>query len=679
MASRLFIVLSLLLIPPVLAPARAQDPAGLATDQLKQLSLEQLLNTEVTSVSRTPERLFDAPAAIQVVSHDAIVSSGATSIPEALRLADNLEVAQINSHDWAISARGFNANLADKLLVLIDGRAVYNPLYGGVLWNVQDYPLEDLNRIEVISGPAGTQWGANAVNGVINIVTKNARDTQGWYVSEAAAGNLLQDQTEVRYGGTLQPNVFYRVYTEYSARGSELQSNGAGADDSWDMARGGFRVDANPDGPTSTTIQGDIYRGTEYLGATGDEGLYGGNVLGKWSADRGPAGTMSLLAYYDRTHLSLPYPAQAPANFFSGFPASALVDDLNTFDVDFQDRLGSQDGNYFLWGSSYRYTQEKDTDLNLVQFAPERENEALFTGFAEGEMDLAPDWHVTAGSKLEHNEYTGWELEPSIRGVHDLGPRQMIWAAVSRAVRTPSRYDRDLFVPTGLINPPAGYQFPAALLAGSHSFRSETELAYELGWRAELSSTVTASLSNFYNTYDHVRSVATTPTSATYPFPYPYVFENGLRAETYGTEVSLDVQPAPQWRLHAGYDYLHERIAIAPGQMDADGGRNEMADPRNQLFLRSDLKLPAGIDFNVAARWISKLIMTQSPTSGPATGTVPAYAECDVRLAWTLGRVELSLVGQNLLHRDHAEYGYPAAGGTELIQRTGYARAVWRY
>ncbi|HZZ56326.1 MAG TPA: TonB-dependent receptor [Opitutaceae bacterium] len=661
------------------AVALAQEDTTGSVDALKGLSLEQLMNVQVTSVSRTPEALFDAPSAIQLITGADIADSAATSLPEALRLASNLEVAQENSHDWAISARGFDADLANKLLVLIDGRAVYTPLYGGVLWDMQDYLLQDIDRIEVISGPAGTEWGANAVNGVINIDTKSAQDTQGLYVLEAGAGAELEDQSAIRYGGQVAPDVYYRAYAEYTRRDSELLPSGQGTDDSFDVARGGFRVDSTAVTDTTLTLQGDAYRGTEFL-AQGDENVEGENVLGRWTRDGADDSQMSLLAYFDRTFLSLPYPASPAAPpYYTGFPASALTDNLDTWDVDFQDRIGSAASNRVVWGASYRYTREIDTDQNLVQFLPEKLDQSLVSGFAEDTAALGPDARITVGTKIEHNDYTGWELEPSLRGQWNVAPRQMLWASVSRAVRTPARYDHDLVLPTGLVNAPPPYQFPTEYLAGSHAFGDETELAYELGYRAEVSSGFTLSVSNFINDYDHLESTAATPTSATYPFALPVVFENGLRAQTYGTEVAADYQIAAWWRLHAGYDYLHERFWNAPGYADTTGGYLQTADPRNQWSARSDVHLGRRVRLFADWRWVAKLRIAPSPTDGMVTDTIPAYQEADARISWQVTPgLELSVVGQNLLHRYHLEYGY-SDPTTEEIQRNVFAKAEWRY
>ena len=669
-------LLSILLSPGHLA---AQPAAGVASvNALKELSLEQLLDIQVTSVSKQPEKLLDAAAAIQVITGDEIRRSGATSIPEALRLADNLNVAQQNSHDWAISARGFNANLANKLLVLVDGRAVYTPLYGGVLWNVQDTMLEDVDRIEVISGPGGTLWGANAVNGVINITTKGARATQGLYL-EGGGGTSLRDFAGVRYGGTLAPNVFFRVYGNYFNRDGEVFGDGSDAGDTWHMGRGGFRIDAEATPDNTFTVQGDAYRGSENLGAAGVEGLNGDNLLGRWSHLLADGSETTLQVYYDRTHLSQPYAAFAPGPpSFTGFPASALVDDLETYDVDFQHRFRAG-GHRLVWGVGYRFTRETDTNLSLVRFKPSRVDQSLFSTFVQDEIALREHLQLTLGTKLEHNDYTGVEVEPSLRLQWTPASKQMLWTAVSRAVRTPARFDRNLNVVTGLVNAPPPVQYPTDFLDGSENFVSEKVVAYEAGYRAQLGPKTIASLSLFYNDYSDLRSTTATPTTPTYPVPFPVVFANNLEGETHGFELSANHQLTDWWRLHAGYTLLREHIRVRAGQVDATGATNETADPEQQWSLRSAMDLTHGWELDGALRWVDSLTINNSPTSGPVTGTVPSYYEFDARLAWrpTPG-LELALVGQNLLHDHHTEYGFPSAS-REDIQRRVYGKISWHF
>jgi iron complex outermembrane receptor protein len=623
---------------------------------LKQLSLEELMDLDVTSVAKKPEPYREAPAAIQVVTGDDIRRSGASSLPEALRLADNVNVAQKNSHDWAISARGFNTDLGNKLLVLMDGRTVYTPLYSGVFWDVQDYLFEDIDRIEVISGPGGTLWGANAVNGVINITTKSAKETQGVYV-EGGGGSELRDFGGVRYGGTLASNVFFRVYGKYFDRGSEVFGNGSGASDSWRKGQGGFRLDAEPSPVNALTLQGDFYRGDENS-VDGKSHVAGGNVLGRWSHTFSDDSDMSVQLYYDRTHLSVPKSAVFAA------PAGTLTDDLDTYDLDFQHHFLLGERNRLVWGLGYRFTHDDVGNSPTVGFLPARLDRNLFNGFVQDEIMLLKNLHLTLGTKIEHNDYTGFELEPSGRLQLNLTQKQMLWAAVSRAVRTPSRIDRDLIQLTGLAAP-----FDK-IFNGGPDFVSETVIAYELGYRAQLGQKVSASISTFYNNYDNVRSFTPDPT-----FLFPLVTHNNLEGETYGFELTATYQALDWWRLHAGYNLLKEHLRIKSGQVDFSNGLNETADPQQQFSLRSSMDLPQNLEFDASLRWVDTL----NNNNGPTPGTVPSYFELDVRIGWHPTRdLELSIVGQSLLHKHHPEYGFPSPAREE-IQRGVYGKMTWRF
>ncbi len=677
---RAAIVFTCLLLGHAAATALGDTPEATSTGQLKQLSVEDLMNVQVTSVAKAPQKLLQAAASIQVITADDIRRSGATTIPEALRLADNLQVAQVNAHDWAISARGFNADLANKLLVLIDGRVVYTPLYGGVLWDVQDYLLADIDRIEVISGPGGTLWGANAVNGVINIVTKSAADTQGAYAF-AGGGNELREQEGARYGATLAPDVYLRVYGKYTDDGDELTSAGANAEDAWHMTHGGFRMDAQPSAENGFTLQGDVYNGTEEDGAAdGEAGRSGGNVLGRWTHTAPDGSSMSLQLYYDHTYLSDPVAASpAVPPYYSGFPASALTDNLDAYDVEFQYHFRWGTRQTLTWGLGYRLTDETDYDLSLVRFSPPELEQALYSGFLQDEILLARDVYLTVGSKLEHNDYTGYEAEPSARLQWNVDPAQLLWAAVSRAVRTPSRYDHDLVTPTGLENAPPPFQFPTNYLQGNPDFVSEVLIAYEAGYRATLGPNASVSLSTFYNDYNDLRSITPTPTTLFYPYPYPDVFANNLEGDTYGLELSGSYQLLDWWRLHAGYDLLRENIHVKPGTFDAAGAGNETADPQQQVALRSSMDLPAQVRLDVALRWVDELHMDNGPTAGPVLGTVPSYFGLDSRLAWQISqRLELAVEGRNLLHAEHIEYGFPSPSREE-IGRSVFAKITWGF
>jgi iron complex outermembrane receptor protein len=648
-----------------LTPAPSSSDTGKTNSDVlatyKKMSLDELMDQEVTSVAKQPQPLGQAPAAIQVVTGDEIRRSGASSIPEALRLADNLDVAQLSSSQWDISARGFNTSgFSDKLLVLMDGRSLYTPLLAGVIWNMQDYLLEDIDRIEVISGPGGTLWGANAMNGVINITSKNSRDTQGLYV-EGGGGSWLQDFAAVRYGGTLSSNVFYRVYGKYFDRDAEVYADGTSAHDSWNRGQGGFRIDADGSQNDQFTLQGDIFGGDNNSTPGGEgtpnaEGTSGGgNLLGRWKHTYSDDSDMSLQLYYDRNHL------EAPFQSAGAIPAGTLTDDLDTYDLDFQDRFPIGTWNKIVWGFGYRFTQDVVQDAPLVAFLPNTLDQNLYNTFVQDEIKLRENVFFTLGSKLEHNDYTGFEFEPSARIQWNVTDKQMIWGAVSRAVRTPSRYDRDLSEPS-----PAYGTF----LTGNSSFESETLIAYELGYRAQMSKKLSGSLSAFYNDYDNLRSLSDTTTTIV-----PLFWGNNLEGDTWGFELSADYQILDWWWLHGGYDFLKENIHVKSGQTDFDDALGETADPENQVFLRSSMDLPWRTELDTSFRWID----TIHNNNGGVVGTVPAYAEMDFRLAWHATKnLEISVVGQNLLHDQHAEAGFPGPAQEQII-RSIFGKVAWSF
>jgi iron complex outermembrane recepter protein len=656
------------LLAPALPQLSAQQTNSPAPDSTtgdhatayKKLSLEELMNLDVTSVAKQPEHYGEAPAAIQVVTQNDIESSGASSIPEALRLADNLEVAQKNSHDWAISARGFNTALANKLLVLDDGRTVYTPLFSGVFWDVQDYLLQDIDRIEVVSGPGGTLWGANAVNGVINITSKSAKDTQGLYL-ETGGGTELQEFGAVRYGETIASNVYLRVYAKYFDRSSEELANGSPAGDAWDQGRVGFRLDSEAVPQNTLTVQGDYYGGDEDLSTGGMAKVGGGNLLGRWSRTFSPDSDVSLQMYFDRTYLNDPIPKSTDA--FA--PTGDLVDALNTYDVDFQYHLHLLSWNNIVMGTGYRYTHDNVGNSPNLEFLPAHYDESLYNAFLQDEIRLCENLHLTLGSKIDHNDYTGFEYEPSGRLQLNLASDQMVWGAVSRAVRTPSRVDEDEFVPTYL--PKA---LPQYVIAGGSNFVSETLIAYELGYRGQLGPKVSTSVSTFYNVYNDVRSLA--PTTS---LLVPFVFENNLEGETYGFELTGDYQVLDWWRLHAGYDYLKEYLHVRQGQVDLNNALNETSDPQNQVALRSSMDLPFRLELDNGVRWVDTLHIN----NGAAVGTVPSYFELNSRLAWhATQHIEFALVGENLLQGRHPEYGFPGPGRVE-IARSVFLKASYSW
>jgi iron complex outermembrane recepter protein len=654
----LALALAALVLPVCSSPAHAADDTS-AIGELKGLSVEQLMNVQVTSVARHPEELLDTASAIQVITQADIRRSGATSIAEVLRLADNLQVAQKNSHDWAISARGFNTALANKLLVMIDGRTVYSPLFSGVFWDIQDYLLEDIDHIEIISGPGGTLWGANAVNGVIDIITKSAKDTQGAYV-EGGGGSQLDSLAGARFGGALSPATYFRIYGKYVDHDDEVLADGAASRDNWHQERGGFRMDSAPSATDTVTFQGDAYDGSENEPTGGTAATSGGNLLGRWSRSFSDGADMSLQSYLDQTHLLDPEPPLTLGALVLA-PAGPLHDDLTTYDLDFQHRFSLGPSNRIVWGLGYRHTHDVVGNAPGIGFLPTVLDQSLFSQFIQDEAALQPNLSFTIGTKLEHNAYTGWELQPDARLRWGFTEGQALWAAVSRAVREPSRVDHDLTeAPPPLLR----------LLEGGANFESEKVLAYELGYRGQFTSRLSGSVSTFFNVYSDLRSTSFTPITV-----LPLYFANNLEGHTYGLEFSGNYQVLDNWSLHAGYTWLREHLVVKPGQFDLNDALNETADPKDQLSVRSSLDLPRQVQLDASLRWVDALHINE----GPTLGTVPSYFELDSRLGWQASRqLELSIAGQNLLHARHPEYGYPSPTRTE-IERSVYAKATWHY
>ncbi|MEO8315029.1 MAG: TonB-dependent receptor [Pseudomonadota bacterium] len=625
---------------------------------LKQLNVEDLMNIEVTSVARQPERLLGAASAIQVITSGEIRRSGATTLPEALRLAGNLQVAQRSAHGWAISARGFNADLANKLLVMIDGRTVYTPLFSGVFWEAQDYALEDIDRIEVISGPGGALWGANAVNGVINIITKNAGDTQGLH-AEAGSGSETDRFATARYGGSLSPDINFRIYGKHFHQESMAFGDGSSASDAWHKTQGGFRLDSSQSDNTQT-VQGDVYKLRVLVPTGGTTTMQGANLLGRWTHRISDDSDWALQTYYDWTEFRDSVPALV-LNNTQFAPAGILLDGLHTIDLDFQHRLSVGSAQHLVWGLGLRHTHDVVSNAPGLAFFPTTLNQALYSAFLQDEFALRDNFSVTLGTKIEHNDYTGLEVEPSLRMQWQPDLNRAVWAAISRAVRTPSRIDRDLKQAA----PPY-----LALLYGSPDFKSEKLIAYELGYRAQNTASLGTSLSAFYNVYDDVRSTSITPATI-----LPFFLANNLAGHSYGFEFAANLQLTDNWTLHATYNLLEERMHVKAGEFDLSNGRNETVDPEQQASLRSSINLPRGIELTAALRWVDTL----HNNNGPNPGTVSAYLDLDTRLAWHLGEeLELSLTGQNLLHKQHPEYGFPGPARPEA-QRSVFGKLAWRH
>jgi iron complex outermembrane receptor protein len=643
---RPFPTLTALLVVCLAADMSADDARAKQTQDLKKLTLEELSQIEVTSVSRRPEPLSRTAAAISVVRGDDVRRSGYTSLAEALRLGDGIDVAQVNGGTWGISARGFNQSTANKLLVLVDGRSTYVPLFGGTFWDTQDMLLADVDRMEVIRGPGGTIWGANAVNGVVNIISKPAQDTQGTLLNLAAGSNGMA-VVSGRYGGRVGAHS-YRVYGKYRHRGEQLLTSGGGAEDAFGFGQAGFRVDANANQKIRWFVSGLAYRGTTGLANRpegDDEALVtGGHVLANLSRPTPGSGTFQIRGYYDRSDRTVPLQ-------FDGY--------RNTGEVDVQQAFRTR-RHQLVFGSTWRVSGARDTGTAGFFFDPEKRTTWTINAFVQDEYELVTNRaYLTAGSKVGGNNYTGVELQPNVRFRFQDGDRQMVWGAVSRALRLPTRFDTDL----RLVNPLSG----SLVLRGNENFDTETVIAYEGGYRAMPTRYLSLDVAVFANQYDSLRSQEFRPELRAFEL------DNLLNSTTTGVEVAVGGAPVSSWRVRGSYAWLRHDFSFDEGSNDPTGGRSEAQDPAHQLTVRSWLDLPRALAFDAIFRYVS-----HRPGPTRLSPGVPAYAELDLRFGWTVNeRLELSIIGQNLLHEAHGEMLY--GGPPEEFRRAVLLRSIWRF
>ena len=652
----------------------AEDPVlrdDAPEDILAGLSLEQLMDIEITTVSKKEQKLSEAASAVSIITGDDIRRSGLTSIPEALRLVLGMEVAKIDSHTWAISSRGFLEQFANKLLVMIDGRSVYTPLFSGVFWDTQVTFMEDIDRIEVVRGPGATLWGANAVNGVVNIITKSARETQGLVVT-GGAGNEELGFGGFRYGGKIQEDLHYRVYGKYFDRDdSVLFGTDDPANDNWDMAQGGLRTDWEPNEQNQLTLQGDAYYGSENqtyflptplapFQETVRDAIHvsGGNVLGRWTHVFSDTSNLELQGYVDRTRRE-----------------SVLIEELrHTFDLDLQHFFSLGERNNIIWGLGYRMSRDElDNGNYTLSFDPETRNTQLYSGFLQDEIALVHDkLKLTLGSKFEHNDYTGFEVQPSVRLAWLATDRQTVWASVSRAVRTPSRAANDIRL---TLEQQPGAPSTAIVLTGNSLFDSEELWAYELGYRLRPHDRVSLDVAGFFNDYDDLRQFEFgTPFLATDPAPHivaPLIYENNMSGQTYGVELGAQFQATEWWRLRAAYSYLNAQLHLPSSSTDPFSMDDEGENPHHQVWLRSSMDLPFNIQLDLMGRFVDNV---------PSRG-VPSYFAFDARVAWRpCPHVEVSIVGQNLLDPQHPESAPDAIRIPQTeVQRSVYAQLTIRY
>jgi iron complex outermembrane receptor protein len=618
-------------------------------EQLMSFSLEELADAEVTIAGKTPQKIKDIPAAVYVVSQKDIRRMGATSIPEALRMVPGLQVARIDANKWAVTSRGFNGLFANKLLVMMDGRTVYTPLFSGVHWDIQDTVMEDIERIEVIRGPGATVWGANAVNGVINIITKKAEDTQGTLLS----GTIGTERgiATARYGNKLSDDVFYRLYAKYRNQDNGVLEDGSKGTDGWDDARGGFRLDWQVNTDNQLTVQGDFYQGLTgdranlltkeaptfraTVDSTGD--VWGANLLTRWTRNLSDGSSHEMQFYYDHS-----------------FRDSWLAkNERDILDFDYQYHFFPWSRHNVVVGGGYRFTNFQNHSTNLTETVglvhPLNRQDHLFNAFIQDDIEVIEDsvW-LTLGSKFEHNDYSGFEVQPSARLRWKPAQGQLLWASVSRAVRTPSRIEDDaVLIQDRLVQPGV-----ISVLKGNRNFDSEQLIAYELGYRFQPHETMLLDFTLFYNEYDKLRSFS--PQGVTFPSQtaplaaFILGVENKIKAETYGFEMAFDWQLSEQLTVRASYTYLDMQLHNGPNPADkALAESNERQSPEHQVNLLSSYELMPDLTITMGGHYIDRL---------PAS-RVGSHIDIDAGLRWQATKnLNIALFGKNLLHDERFEF-----------------------
>lgn len=632
---------------------------------LGELDLEQLMRVRVTSVSKQPESRFEAGAAIYVVSNEELRRNGFATIADSLRTVPGLDVGQVNSHTWAVSSRGFNGEYANKLLVLNDGRSVYSPLSSGVYWDALDPLFEDVDRIEVIRGPGATLWGANAVNGVINLITKSAKETQGLLVA-GGGGSAERGFGEVRYGEKLGENAWVRVFAKYTDPDSLALANGSGAADDWWMAHTGFRADWEATDRSLVTLQGEYYQGRESQSLTEPtpnapyqntltlhSDVTGANFLARWTDTISEDSEIKVQTFYDHTERESNLPSER----------------RDTFDIEAQHSFIWLKRNHIVWGLGYRVSADHIRGDFAESFTPDHRTLNLFNSFLQDELTLVEDkLHFTLGCKLEHNDFTGLEAEPSARLVWTPTSQQTVWAAVGRAVRTPSRAEDDVRV--NLATQPASASVYSIL--GNRSGVSENLMSYELGYRLLPHPRVSLDLTAFYDDYNDLRSLQPGP-PATSPTPVATFYSaNLLEGETYGVEVSAAWQPLDRWHLQTAYTFFKANMHRVAGGLDSATEQfYEGSAPAHQFSLRSQVDLTRHVELDCGLRFVDAL---HSPN-------IPAYVTADVRLGWRPNaHWEISVSGLNLFDNQHPEFG-PQVINTPLreVRRSVFGKITWRF
>ena len=624
------------------AIADAQTLSQAQLDDLKKLSIEELAETDITGSGRRPEQLEEIAAAVSVITSDDLRRYGVMNLAQALRLADTLHVGRVAGPGYAMSLRGFNITTANKMLVMIDGRTVYSPVFAGVFWEAQDLVIADIERIEVVRGPGGTLWGANAVNGIIHVITKSAADTRGTFIN-AAVGSEVVGPFAVRHGGRFGTAGSYRVYAKVRKDDDAELLSGGPSGDEHTFGQAGFRVESDRGGRNFAVLQGDLFAGDTGLGVDVDRSitLRGGNLLARWTRRSAGNGETTLQAYYDHFYRRVPQQYRGK---------------LHTLDVDAQHQR-SLGRHVIVVGGGYRHYRGDDfTDGPGFFFDPQERVSHRSNVFGQVQFDLSKGIFVSVGTKLEHNEFTGAEVQPMVAARWTRGS-QTLWASVSEAKRVPTRFDVDLRIRvpnTGLI-----------ALTGTEDFRSESVMAYEAGYRTRLGDRFSTDVAVFDNRYDDLRSQER---SMPNPPGIPIQLMNMMNGVTRGAELTSRVQAAAWWRIEGGYTYFWRRFTFDPGSTDPTGGASEANDPRHLFKLRSYMSVGSRFEIDAFLRYYGSL---PSPP-------VDEYSELDARVGYRLQPGwELALVGTNLLHKNHLEF----RGGTppQLFERAVTLRSTWRF
>lgn len=603
-----------------------------AQEDLKRLSIEELMRIDVTTTSRRLEPVGTTAAAISVITSDDIRRAGVTTIADALLLADGIHAARFNNGSWAISPRGFNSNTANKLLVMIDGRTVYSPLFAGVFWNMEDYVLGDIDRIEVIRGPGAVLWGANAVNGVVNIITRHSRDTQGTLVS-VSSGPEDPFLAEARYGGALS-SVTWRAYGKLAARDDQRFNTGAPSGDARRRGQIGFRLDGATPGGSAWLLKGDAFHSRDDLPDRPRGEFTELDLQMRWSMPLGGS-LFTVQSYYRREYRRVP---------------QQLTHHIDVFDLDAQQTLRIGGRHDIVWGAGGRVNRDGTEGSATLAFDPLNRTYPVGNAFVQDDIAIVPArLFVTLGAKYEHNAFSGGEFQPNVRVRYLLPRRQIVWGSIARAIRRPTRFDDDIVV-TG----PGGVE----LVRGSDAFESESLAAGEIGYRIQPSVFFSLDATVFTQRITDLRSQELLPAGL------PVVVGNTLEGDARGIEVGVNVQPFGRWRTHVGYTRLETEIRRTAGSRDVGGGVTEANDPDHIFGLRSSLDLPYRIELDAMLRRIAAL-------PNPA---VPSYTELNVRAGWwATPRAEIWFAGQDLLHDRHPEFGpaLPARVEFERSLRVG--------